>query len=331
MGRPLPHRDSRGLELIDGLERAVDLRASTKRFVELAARLTQASIVGVSLVSAGEQVFISSVGLPLPRGRRPALAGCSRAVATARPVVVDDTSKDLELQVDPGVRELGVRAYAAFPLTMRDGTVVGTLVALDRQPRQFSAADVEVLSVLASAVSAEMVIESGVGAGVYDELSGLANHQGFMMLGEQYIKIARRREAAVVLFFVSIDRLADLEERHGRDVANAAVMDTARLLWDLARSADFVARIAKDKFAVLAVDAEVGTGPLLEDRLTQAVLDLNKTPGRTHDLVLHGSHLVVVTRRSDEDDFESLVDEGLSMLDARTATKVRIVAGPQPV
>ncbi|MDP9736045.1 MULTISPECIES: PP2C family protein-serine/threonine phosphatase [unclassified Curtobacterium] len=74
---------------------------------------------------------------------------CATTVLTPEPMVVPDTLLDLRFADTPAVTEYGVRFYAGAPLTMSDGTRVGTLCVMDAQPRVFSDEDLALLGDLA--------------------------------------------------------------------------------------------------------------------------------------------------------------------------------------
>ncbi len=64
-------------------------------------------------------------------------------------MVIPDTLLDVRFADTPAVTEYGVRFYAGAPLTMPDGTRVGTLCVMDAQPRVFSDEDLALLGDLA--------------------------------------------------------------------------------------------------------------------------------------------------------------------------------------
>lgn len=74
---------------------------------------------------------------------------CSATVLQEVPLVVPDATLDPRFRTMASVTEHGVRFYAGAPLTMYDGTRVGTLCIMDAQPREFSAEDVALLRDLA--------------------------------------------------------------------------------------------------------------------------------------------------------------------------------------
>ncbi|PZF57281.1 hypothetical protein DEJ23_07235 [Curtobacterium sp. MCSS17_008] len=88
---------------------------------------------------------------------------CATTVLTPGPMVIPDTALDVRFAHTPAVTEYGVRFYAGAPLTMPDGTRVGTLCVMDAQPREFSDEDLALLGDLARWAERELgrVIERG--------------------------------------------------------------------------------------------------------------------------------------------------------------------------
>lgn len=74
---------------------------------------------------------------------------CSTTVLDDRPMVVPDAAADPRFRNLTAVTEHGIRFYAGAPLTMLDGTRVGTLCIMDARPRELSDADLALLGDLA--------------------------------------------------------------------------------------------------------------------------------------------------------------------------------------
>jgi hypothetical protein len=74
---------------------------------------------------------------------------CATTVLTPEPMVIPDTTLDPRFAHTAAVAEHGIRFYAGAPLSMLDGTRVGTLCIMDAQPRTFSATDLALLRDLA--------------------------------------------------------------------------------------------------------------------------------------------------------------------------------------
>lgn len=123
------------------------------RIAALAARLLDVPIATVSIVDADRIWFKAAYGLEgvTQIGRDPGL--CASAIMQDTPYVVSDAFTDPRTAENPLVHgELGVRFYAAAPITTSDGHRLGTVNVLDTRPRQLDDVDVTTLQDLAVVV-----------------------------------------------------------------------------------------------------------------------------------------------------------------------------------
>lgn len=131
-----------------------------ERFARLVRRQLGVPVALVTFVSADEQVFPGSVGLPEPwqSTRRTPLSHsfCQHVVRSAAPLVVTDAREHPLVRDNLAIPDLSVVAYAGMPLTDADGAVVGSLCAIDSRPRTWSQDDLDVLTDLAEACSSEL-------------------------------------------------------------------------------------------------------------------------------------------------------------------------------
>ncbi len=118
----------------------------------------------VSLVSAQEQVFPGAEGLPEPwqTDRRTPLSHsfCQHVVTSAQPLVISDAREHPLVRDNLAIPDLGVVAYAGMPLLAADGTVVGSLCAIDDEPHVWTTHDLDVLRDLAEACSSELQLRA---------------------------------------------------------------------------------------------------------------------------------------------------------------------------
>jgi diguanylate cyclase (GGDEF)-like protein len=93
-------------------------------------------------------------------------------------------------------------------------------------------------------------------------------------LSEQALKLAMRMERDVLLIFIDVDRLKDINDTWGHLAGDRALIDTARVLRESCREADIVARLGGDEFvALMTVDSDQ-TGELISSRI-KARVDLH--------------------------------------------------------
>jgi serine phosphatase RsbU (regulator of sigma subunit) len=129
------------------------------RLTRLASRLIGLPVALVSLVDADRQFFKSCVGVPEPwAGRRESPLShsfCQHVVDGGKPLVVRDARRHAVLRHNAAVSEMGMIAYAGFPL-FAEGHVIGTLCAIDDVPRDWSPEDLEVIADLAALAQSEL-------------------------------------------------------------------------------------------------------------------------------------------------------------------------------
>ncbi|HEX7313467.1 MAG TPA: CHASE3 domain-containing protein [Pyrinomonadaceae bacterium] len=93
-----------------------------------------------------------------------------------------------------------------------------------------------------------------------DELTGLYNRRGFLVIAERSVKLARRAGQELLLLFADLDGLKRINDEHGHDEGSRAIADAGEVLRRTFRESDVLARLGGDEFAVLVADA-AGKGP----------------------------------------------------------------------
>jgi hypothetical protein len=130
------------------------------RLALLAAKLLNAPVALISLVDADRQFLKSCFGLaePWSSARETPLSHsfCRHALGSPDPLVIEDARAHPLVRDNPGIRDLGVVAYAGVPLVTRSGHALGTLCVIDHQPRSWTSDQIETLKTLTAAVISEI-------------------------------------------------------------------------------------------------------------------------------------------------------------------------------
>jgi GAF domain-containing protein len=138
---------------------------SFDRLTRLTSTVLNVPVALVSLVDDDRQFFKSCLGLPQPWAaqRQTPLSHsfCQHVVESGRPLVITDAREHPVLRDNPAIRDLGIIAYAGVPLIAPSGDVLGTLCAIDHQPRHWTPEQVEILSNLAGSVLSEIKLHAG--------------------------------------------------------------------------------------------------------------------------------------------------------------------------
>ena len=151
----------RSLDLLDTpAEEAFD------RSTRLASKMTNSPVALVSLVDANRQFFKSQVGLsePVASDRETPLSHsfCQHVVASNEPLIIEDARKDPVLKDNLAIPDLNVIAYLGMPLTLDDGTALGSFCVIDDKPRKWSADDIEAVRDFAALVMSEIRLRTEI-------------------------------------------------------------------------------------------------------------------------------------------------------------------------
>jgi two-component system cell cycle response regulator len=184
---------------------------------------------------------------------------------------------DLTLADTPGL-DAFLRLHEAFPdlailvLTRPGGEGLGSkaveLGALDALIKDMSLPE-ELPRRLKYAVERHRLQSELKGMDMLDDLTGLYNRRGFVALATPVLKVARRMRSGVLLVVAAVEGnrwVAPAEEAR-------AVRAAGHILRDTFRDSDLAARIGRDDFAVLAVNATDGT--VISRRLRDKLIEHN--------------------------------------------------------
>lgn len=119
-----------------------------------AAAVTGRPIALISLVDADRQWFKSNTGLPGVEETPRSSAFCAHAILGTALLEVADARLDPRFADNPLVTgEPGIRSYAGAPIILRDGSRIGTLCVIGREPGALDDRQRETLTQLARAVA----------------------------------------------------------------------------------------------------------------------------------------------------------------------------------
>ena len=121
---------------------------------------------------------------------------------------------------------------------------------------------------------------------ITDQMTGLYNRRGFRTLAEQQLKIAERSKNGLLILYADLDDLKKINDRSGHKLGDQAIVETARILKEVFRKMDIVARMGGDEFAVLAPEVSGEYAEIIKHRLHDQLLTHNSRAGRDYCLSL---------------------------------------------
>jgi two-component system, cell cycle response regulator len=124
-----------------------------------------------------------------------------------------------------------------------------------------------------------------------DELTELKNRRGFFELAEQALKVAKREQYAMALFFMDLNGLKAINDTFGHLVGDRALRDAADLIRQTFRDADILGRIGGDEFVALAHVS--GDLQALTGRIREHIATFNRASERPYRVELSIGSAVV--------------------------------------
>ncbi|MES2148885.1 MAG: sensor domain-containing diguanylate cyclase [Pseudomonadota bacterium] len=266
--------------------RALDLRQAPPgerfdRLTRLAKRLFNVPTAKVTLVESDTVYTISCAG-PLPEPVPRASSFCAHTILNNHIQVVPDARLDPRFRDNPFVTgEPFIRFYAGCPLTMPNGSKLGTLCLVDTVVRELDAEELSLLRDLATTVEDEM---AALQMATMDELTRLSNRRGFVMLGQQAIHVCKRLGTPASLLFFDLNRFKHINDQFGHAEGDHAISVFSDVLRTVFRHSDLIGRLGGDEFATLLINSKPGETAIAIERLRSTIAARNAQEGRGYDI-----------------------------------------------
>jgi diguanylate cyclase (GGDEF)-like protein len=274
---------------------------------------------------------------PLWKGHRFPLETCISgwAMLNRRPAIVPDIYKDARIPIE-AYRPTFVRSLAMVPIrTLEPIGAIGNYWAEIREPPD---EQVKVLQALADVTAVAMENVEVFGnlerlvkertaeleaanarlqdeialrrqaedqarrQSLTDELTGLSNRRGFMLLAGQQFQLGRRSNVPGWIVFADADRLKALNDTDGHDAGDRLLRGIGRALRLTFREVDVIGRLGGDEFAVYASGNDLPPDGMRR-RLSEAIAEVNRSEGLAISLSLG----VVRCAPDGEQSFEALL------------------------
>lgn len=145
-----------------------------------------------------------------------------------------------------------------------------------------------------------------------DPLTHLKNRRAFFENGTKHISMARRYGTDVSIIVTDVDHFKKVNDTYGHQAGDDALVAVARVLIDMTRTEDTVARIGGEEFAILLPDTNRLGAAVLAERIRHAV--------QREQIVLNGQIVpitVSVGVASFAVELTETVDQLLSIADQR--------------
>jgi two-component system, cell cycle response regulator len=109
---------------------------------------------------------------------------------------------------------------------------------------------------------------------ISDELTGLYNRRGFLLLGSERMKLAHGMKKNVLLFFADLDNLKQINDQFGHQEGDQALLKTAEVFRNTFRNSDITGRFGRDEFTALVIEEYGQTADTISRRLQDNMAEL---------------------------------------------------------
>ncbi|HWE24358.1 MAG TPA: sensor domain-containing diguanylate cyclase [Myxococcales bacterium] len=206
------------------------------------------------------------------------------AIRTERPVVIQNVH---EHPLFASIREhwskqqldVNVQAAVALPVFVQGRAAGVFFLRTEKGDPQLRAADVAFANTIAQAAARVLeneerrsaIYRRQISAGTTDELTGCASLDALDRRLRDEFERARRYSLHFSLVLVDIDRLRDINERHGHAAGDRVLGEIGAILQRELRAPDFVARYGGDEFACVLPETDGPGGRHFVGRLRQVL------------------------------------------------------------
>ncbi|MCT8089522.1 sensor domain-containing diguanylate cyclase [Acinetobacter sp. ANC 4216] len=208
---------------------------------------------------------------------------CFHMIAGKGPKIAP-RSEDIPLYATAPInQQVNIKSYIGQPLIHEDGSLFGTLCAIDPQIKSDAIMqEVELVelfgNLLSNILQAELRQNEQIrqherleAEALRDGLTGLYNRRAWEKLVTTEEERCKRYGHPAAVFFIDLNDLKKVNDSLGHDRGDELIQQTANVLRNTARSNDIVARLGGDEFVILSLENDEAGAEVLLSRLMQAL------------------------------------------------------------
>jgi len=292
------------------------------RIARIVRNVLNVPVASISVIDAHRQWYKSCEGLELNEIPREE-AICSTTIEQMRPLVVNDLRLDARFADLPVVAgEPFMRFYAGVPLCTADGYNIGTLCAVDYEPREFSRNQLDILKDLAKLAMAQFEMRQLV---KLDALTGVLSRRALKEEGASALALARRHEMEMSCVLIDIDHFKGINDRFGHPAGDNVLSSAAGYWREMLRRSDSIGRLGGEEFCVILPHTDLAGAMDVAEKLRAAIESL---VFEGEGYILHATaSFGVATLDPEVDDIDALITRAdRALYEAKNTGRNRCVA-----
>ncbi|MFC6166162.1 sensor domain-containing diguanylate cyclase [Acinetobacter terrestris] len=207
---------------------------------------------------------------------------CSHMVKGKAPKIAP-RSEDIPLYSSaPISQQVSIKSYIGQPILNEDGSLFGTLCAIDPHPKpETIVQDIQIIELLGNLLSKILQAELRQNEharefkhlrtkAFRDGLTGLYNRRAWDELMSKEEERCKHYGHPAAVFFIDINNLKEVNDNLGHIVGDQLIQQAAHVLRDTVRSNDIVARLGGDEFVILSRENNKAGAERLFKRIVDA-------------------------------------------------------------
>jgi len=208
---------------------------------------------------------------------------CSRMVIGLGPRVAPRADEVPAYRDAPIARQIEIGAYMGVPVTCVNGSLFGTLCAIDPNPVDESVvAELPLVQLFAqllgtilasdlAALERARKLELTEQLAMTDELTGLLNRRGWNRSVESEEERARRYGTPIAAIAIDLDGLKKINDTEGHQAGDELIRRAGMCIRRSIRENDIAARIGGDEFGVLAMECDAEGAAAIREKLLDSL------------------------------------------------------------
>ena len=142
-----------------------------------------------------------------------------------------------------------------------------------------------------------------------DMLTGLKNRRAFIEIGTPIWHNATRREQALSIILLDLDRFKSINDTHGHAIGDLVLKETAAVLDNIVRDGDVLARWGGEEFAILLPQTSIEQATQIAERIRESISKIKINSGNATIIVTASLGVAIKDRNTqDIDDLFKVAD-----------------------
>ncbi|KNY29574.1 GGDEF domain-containing protein [Pseudobacteroides cellulosolvens] len=140
-----------------------------------------------------------------------------------------------------------------------------------------------------------------------DELTGLYNRRGFLVIGKKQFKSAKENKETLLIVYCDLDGLKKINDTFGHKEGDYAIKQTAELLKKTFRKSDVISRFGGDEYVILLTNNTEKSVFEIKNRLECHFKEFNQSSGKEYNLSISIGYACFNTELFQIKTFEELI------------------------